>query len=204
MSHYQPAQRFSLVHTIRRYLVSAFVVFSFVAYAIHERYNPAAQNDPALLPAAPSAQTRGAASGASGASGASQSQNNQASSVPSEQPSLVPQVQPSAAPLPTDVPPVTALGRYRDGAYTGNIADAVYGPLQVKAIIQGGKLTDVQVLDYPHDRRTSQNINRQALPYLRYEAIQAQNAQIDIISGATLTSQAYAESLQAALNGAAG
>jgi len=69
--------------------------------------------------------------------------------------------------------------------------------------VQGGKLTDVQFLDYPHDRRTSQRINQQADPWLIQEAIQAQSANVDIISGATLTSQAFAQSLYTALNQAA-
>jgi uncharacterized protein with FMN-binding domain len=88
---------------------------------------------------------------------------------------------------------------YRDGEYVGDVADAYFGQVQIKAVINGGKITDTQFLDYPHDRRTSQFINSQAMPYLQQEAIQAQNAQVDIISGATLTSEAFIQSLQSAL-----
>ena len=105
---------------------------------------------------------------------------------------------------PTTQIPQASQGQYRDGSYTGPVTDAFYGQMQVQAIVQGGKLTQVQILQYPHDRRTSQNINSQALPYLQSEAIQAQNAQIDFVSGATLSSNAFVQSLQSALQNAKG
>jgi uncharacterized protein with FMN-binding domain len=95
---------------------------------------------------------------------------------------------------------VAARGAYADGAYTGRAVDAYYGLVQVKAIVQGGRLVAIKVLQYPSDRRTSLMINRQALPMLRDEAIQAQSANIDIISGATLTSDAFLLSINSALN----
>jgi uncharacterized protein with FMN-binding domain len=73
----------------------------------------------------------------------------------------------------------------------------------VKAVIQNGQIASVKFLEFPSDRRTSQRINAVAVPYLTSEALQAQSANVDIISGATLTSQAFAESLQAALQNAA-
>lgn len=89
---------------------------------------------------------------------------------------------------------------YKDGSYTGSVADAYYGNVQVQAIIQGGKITDVQFLQYPNSHGTSVAINQQAMPMLRQEAIQAQSANVQIISGATFTSQAFIQSLQNALN----
>jgi len=109
---------------------------------------------------------------------------------------------PRPLPPPTQAAPVVATGQYRDGEYTGDVADAYFGQVQVKVVIQGGRITDVQFLNYPHDRRTSQRINQQAMPWLQQEAIQAQSASVDLISGATLTSQAFIESLQTALQGA--
>jgi uncharacterized protein with FMN-binding domain len=91
---------------------------------------------------------------------------------------------------------------YKDGTYTGSEADAYYGLVQVQATIQNGKITSVNFLEYPNHRRTSQQINDQVMPWLQQEAIQAQSAQVDLISGATLTSQAFVTSLQAALNAA--
>lgn len=88
---------------------------------------------------------------------------------------------------------------YKDGTYTGSVADAFYGNIQVQAVIKGGKITDVKFLQYPNDRPNSVAINQQAMPYLRQEAIQAQSANVDGVSGATDTSQAFVQSLSAAL-----
>ena len=90
-------------------------------------------------------------------------------------------------------------GGYRDGAYVGDVVDAYYGPLQVQASISGGRIVSVKALQYPADRRTSQRINNQALPELQSEVIAAQNTRVDIVSGATLTSEAYIRSLKSAL-----
>jgi uncharacterized protein with FMN-binding domain/LysM repeat protein len=112
-------------------------------------------------------------------------------------PSLLP-TNPPQAPLPSP----TAAGQYRDGQFTGPQADAFYGLVQVQAIIQNGQIADVKFLQYPSDRQTSRRINSIAMPDLTTEAVQAQSANVDIISGATLTSQAFAQSLQAALDSA--
>lgn len=93
----------------------------------------------------------------------------------------------------------TAEGKYKDGTYTGSVADAYYGNVQVKVTVSLGRITDVQFLDYPQDRRTSQQINSQAMPYLKQEAIQVQSASVDIVSGATATSGAFQQSLASAL-----
>jgi uncharacterized protein with FMN-binding domain len=106
----------------------------------------------------------------------------------------------TSAPTPTPVPaPQKPTGLYVDGSYTGSPADAYYGTVQVKAIIKNGQLADVQFLQYPSDRNTSRYINGQAMPLLTQEAIQAQSAQVDGVSGATFTSQAFQQSLASAL-----
>lgn len=92
------------------------------------------------------------------------------------------------------------MSKYKDGTYTGDVADAFYGYVQVKVTISGGKITDVQFLQYPNDRQTSVYINSQAIPYLKQEAIAAQSANVAGVSGATQTSRAFIESLQSALN----
>ena len=93
--------------------------------------------------------------------------------------------------MPTDM--------YRNGSYLGKVADAFYGPMQVQAIIQNGKLADIQFLQYPNDRETSLEISRMSLPRLKTEVIQAQNAHVDIVSGATQTSEAFRETVESAL-----
>lgn len=96
--------------------------------------------------------------------------------------------------------PQKPSGQYRDGSYTGSVEDAYYGLVQVKAIISGGRLTDVQFLQYPNDNSTSLSINSQAMPILRDEAIQAQSANVDIVSGASDSSPAFSRSLASALS----
>lgn len=88
---------------------------------------------------------------------------------------------------------------YKNGSYTGSVADAYYGNIQVQATILGGKLTAVNFLQYPSDRSTSKSINTQAMPYLQQEAIAAQSAKVSVISGATDSSQAFVQSLSSAL-----
>jgi uncharacterized protein with FMN-binding domain len=95
--------------------------------------------------------------------------------------------------------PVVA-GQYKDGSYTGTVADAFYGPMQVKAVISGGRITDIVFLQYPSDRATSVEINTQAMPYLKAEAIQIQNANVDIVSGATQSSEGFRVTLASALS----
>ncbi|MFA6171218.1 MAG: FMN-binding protein [Patescibacteria group bacterium] len=98
----------------------------------------------------------------------------------------------------------SGLAGYKDGQYVGAASDAYYGNIQVKAVISGGKITDVVFLDHPQDQQTSILINNQAMPILKSEAINAQNAQVDIVSGATDTSQAFISSLSSALSQASG
>lgn len=88
---------------------------------------------------------------------------------------------------------------YTDGKYTGTVSDAVYGNVQIQIAIVNGEITNIEFLQYPNDQETSRGINQQANPLLAQETIQAQSAAVDIISGATLTSQAYIQSLQSAL-----
>lgn len=102
---------------------------------------------------------------------------------------------PVSAPTPAPRP----TGQYVDGSYTGSAANAYYGTVQVKAIVSGGRIADVQFLQYPNDRSNSRYINSQAMPLLTKEAIQTQSAQVNGVSGATFTSQAFIQSLASAL-----
>ena len=75
-----------------------------------------------------------------------------------------------------------------------------YGELELQVTISGNQITDIEaVVDNAADERSAQ-INGQAEPELRQQALQAQSSNIDGVSGATYTSQAYVQSLQAALN----
>lgn len=109
------------------------------------------------------------------------------------------QVQSSQASPPL-APQITTPQNYKDGEYTGKAVDAFYGNIQVKAIISGGKISDVQFLQYPNDQHESIEINTEAMPALTQEAIQTQSANVDIVSRATDSSQAFKESLASALS----
>jgi uncharacterized protein with FMN-binding domain len=93
----------------------------------------------------------------------------------------------------------TSAATYKDGTYTGPVADAFYGNLQVRATIVGGRITDVAFLDYPQKNGNDIEINTHAMPILKSEAIQIQSAKVNIVSGATQTSEAFQQSLQGAL-----
>ena len=84
-------------------------------------------------------------------------------------------------------------------SYQGPGVEMQWGVIQVTVKIKGAKIVDVSAT-YPTERPRSQFINSQAIPMLRTEVLQLQSAQIDLIGGATLTSEAYAQSLQAALD----
>ncbi|MFF4117818.1 FMN-binding protein [Streptomyces sp. NPDC001714] len=85
---------------------------------------------------------------------------------------------------------------------TGDTVQTRWGPVQVKVTIKNGKITDVTAVQYPSDNPRDQEINDYALPQLRSEALAAQSASIDTVSGATYTSQGYQQSLQSALDSA--
>ena len=104
-----------------------------------------------------------------------------------------------ASATPTAIRIAAATASFADGTYDGPVVDAYYGYMQVGAVIQGGRLAAIRILRYPNDRRTSIFINRQALPMLRDEVISAQSANVDIVSGATLSSEAFIRSLAGAL-----
>ncbi|MFI2712652.1 FMN-binding protein [Micromonospora sp. NPDC018662] len=89
-----------------------------------------------------------------------------------------------------------------DGTATGSVAQTRWGPVQVKITVSGGKITDVTAVQVPDGNRRDQEINDYAVPILRQEALAAQSAEIDSVSGATVTSDGYRESLQSAIDAA--
>lgn len=91
-----------------------------------------------------------------------------------------------------------------DGTFTGGAADTRYGPVQVQITVAGGKITDAQAVQYPQESGRDVRINSAAVPELNQEALQAQSAQIDTVSGATYTSEGYQQSLQSAIDQAHG
>jgi uncharacterized protein with FMN-binding domain len=116
---------------------------------------------------------------------------------------------PGIVPEPSDsaAPPVTgrrgpSKASPRTMTVNGTVAQTQWGPVQVQLKITAGRITDVRVLQRPHGSGRDDEINGYALPQLRAEVLSAQNANIDTVSGATVTSGGYLESLQAALDAA--
>ncbi|MBO3752432.1 FMN-binding protein [Streptosporangiaceae bacterium NEAU-GS5] len=89
-----------------------------------------------------------------------------------------------------------------NGTYEGSVAQTRWGPVQVTIKVSGGKITSVDVPIYPSGNGRDQEINAVALPILTQETLDAQSAGIDTVSGATVTSDGYKESLQAAIDSA--
>ncbi len=88
----------------------------------------------------------------------------------------------------------------KNGTFTGTTESTQYGDVQVQVVISGGKLTNVVILQVPDRGGYEDQIVQIALPELKSEALSKQSASIDVISGATYTSQGYAQSLQSALD----
>ena len=105
-------------------------------------------------------------------------------------------VNPTPAPPASSPPQATAPSQQVDGDVIGT----QFGDIQVRLIVSGSKIVDVQALQLPNDRRRSAQISQFSEPILHSEALQAQSAQIDTVSGATYTSRAYRASLQSALD----
>ena len=85
---------------------------------------------------------------------------------------------------------------------SGDSVQTRYGPVQVRVTLKNGKLTDVTAVTYPQENPRDQQINAYAIPQLTREALTAQSADIDTVSGATYTSEGYRQSLQSALDSA--
>ncbi|TDU02240.1 FMN-binding protein [Streptomyces sp. 846.5] len=85
---------------------------------------------------------------------------------------------------------------------TGGAVDTRWGPVQVKVTFNGSKITAIDVVQQPNSNPRDQEINSQAIPILTQEALAAQSANIDAVSGASYTSQGYIGSLQSALDAA--
>ena len=86
--------------------------------------------------------------------------------------------------------------------YDGASVGTRFGTVQVQVTIQDGKITGVTPLQLTDAERKSAQISSRAAPVLRSEVLQAQSANVQTVSGATVTSEAYLSSLQAALDAA--
>ena len=120
-----------------------------------------------------------------------------AATAPAAQPTTT-----GATPTPSASSSSPAAGKSSSGTktYTGSTASTRWGDVQVTITVTNGKITDVQVPVYPSGNGRDQEINAYALPVLSQEVTQAQSASIDAVSGATVTSDGYIQSLQSAID----
>ncbi len=84
--------------------------------------------------------------------------------------------------------------------YSGDAVSTRFGDVQVEITVDNGRITDSRVLQVPWNDHKDQEINSRAVPILNSEAVEAQSADIDMVSGATYTSQGYLASLQSAID----
>lgn len=108
--------------------------------------------------------------------------------APSQTPDAVPSASPSPRAAATSV------------SVNGEATGTRYGPVQVQITVQGGRIVRADAIEYPTQDRRDQEINSYAIPQLDDEVLQAQGAQIDTVSGATVTSEGYLTSLQSAID----
>ena len=83
---------------------------------------------------------------------------------------------------------------------TGNVANTIYGPVQIQAAVKAGKIIKVTILQQPSTTAHDLQIGVFAFPQLEAETLSAQSAKIDMVSGATYTSGGYIQSLQSAID----
>ncbi|HZP52409.1 FMN-binding protein [Actinocrinis sp.] len=108
--------------------------------------------------------------------------------------------QSSSSAAPKSAPSTPSTSNTGTKVVTGAAADTRYGPVQLQVTFSGKKITNINVLQYPTESFRDQQINSYALPILNQEAMSAQSANIDVVSGATYTSDGYAQSLQSAID----
>jgi uncharacterized protein with FMN-binding domain len=118
-------------------------------------------------------------------------------------PSTVGPTTPTTTPFSTTPSTTAPSAALADGVFVGEPDSNRWGTVQVQIVVTDGVVTDVQVLSFPDGDRRSANINERALPELTDDAIAAQTADVDSVSGATYTWQSYSVSLQSAIDAAA-
>ena len=84
--------------------------------------------------------------------------------------------------------------------YDGAVASTRWGDVQVRITVANGKVTASEAIAYPNGNGHDQQINAYAIPILNQEAVAAQSSKISMVSGATITSGGYVQSLQSALD----
>ena len=103
---------------------------------------------------------------------------------------------PSSDLSPTSTDTTTSAAQ----TYTGSSVDTRWGPVQVRIAVADGQITSATAVVYPQNNHRDVEINAEAVPVLEQETVTSQSADIDMVSGATVTSDGYIQSLQSAID----
>lgn len=103
---------------------------------------------------------------------------------------------------PSSAPVVAAVAAATGQSFDGAVVQTRWGPVQVRVTVSDGTLVQATALQVPDGNHRDVEINARAVPVLSAEAVDAQGADIDTVSGATVTSDGYIASLQSALDAA--
>lgn len=152
--------------------------------------------------AAPSTSTSLASAGSSGGAANTATTSRGAAHSSARTHSASRAHSPSRSPSATTTTSPTTTSSTSSGtrSATGSMVGYPYGQLEVKVTEHGGRITAVAVVDHSTTDPQSQSIDQYAIPQLRQEVLSAQSAHVDGVSGASYTSQAYAQSVQSALD----
>ncbi len=109
---------------------------------------------------------------------------------------------PAKSSTTTTGPPVASTAPPTGSATTavGTAEQYGYGTLAIRVTVRAGRITNVSMASLQTAEQYSQSLAQQVIPILRNEVLSAQSAHINGISGATYTSEAYAQSVQSALD----
>ena len=159
---------------VKKFLLSFTLIFTFVIYALHLQKEDSGDGQIVTPNVSPAA----------------------------ESPSPALNQQDLQSPEPSPSTRAIISNKFKDGQFIGDVSDAYYGNVQIQVTIQNGAIADVNFLQYPNDRSNSREISSRSMPILKQETIRAQNANVDVVSGATDTSVAFIQSLSSILAGA--
>jgi uncharacterized protein with FMN-binding domain len=184
---------------MKKYAISILVVITFAVFVLYQNVAPGAASGSSGTGSGPGPASPNSASNPSPNSGSTSAVivTPPANSGVAASPTSLGQ---SASAATVPVKTATQTGQYKDGTYIGPVENAYFGNLQIQVAISGGKISDVTFLQYPNDNSHSSRVSNQAMPILKSEAISVQSANVDIVSGATQTSQAFQQSLAAVLS----
>jgi uncharacterized protein with FMN-binding domain len=102
-------------------------------------------------------------------------------------------------PPPATTAPQPASTGFKNGTFTGDTIQSMYGPVQAQVVIKSGKIISINFLQYPNDRSASSRKSQMAMPVIKQEVIQSQSANVNTVSGATETSYSFIQSISSAL-----